>query len=419
MLRALVAKDLRRAWRNPLPWLLNLALPLSITAVIGLVFGGGGGDNSQIGRIKFAVVDEDQSAFSRFLRGGAGQGKAGQYLEPVYLERDAAMRQLNDSKLSAVLVIPAHFTSNYLTGGNVALELVKNPAEQIHPAILEELLGVIVSGLNALSRNVASEFPAWQRVVDGDVDYHEVSRLIEDEGNKLKVLRRYVFPPLVGYTNVVEKQPSAATPKPAGAKFDIFAFMLPGLAAMFLLMLAAQAVNDLHRELALRTFERFNTLREHLLVFVAAKGLYTFVATSIAAAILLCGGAMIFRFSWPRPLEMTFLTLAYVFFATGLMSTIVALMPDERRANAMNSVVSMVLAMAGGAMFPADELPAALQQHLLPLMPTYWYVNTARDLWWGQASWPVATAKLLALGAAGLVAATFLFQRRLSRGERG
>ena len=86
MFRTLLAKDLRRAWRNPVPWLLNLALPLGITAVIGLVFGGQT-DNNQIGRINFAVVDEDNSLFSRFLRGGSGQDKAAQILEPVYMER--------------------------------------------------------------------------------------------------------------------------------------------------------------------------------------------------------------------------------------------------------------------------------------------------------------------------------------------
>ena len=41
MLPILLAKDLRRAWRNPLPWLINLIVPLAMTALIGLVFGGG------------------------------------------------------------------------------------------------------------------------------------------------------------------------------------------------------------------------------------------------------------------------------------------------------------------------------------------------------------------------------------------
>ena len=418
MLRTLLSKDLRRAWRNPLPWLLNLALPLGITAMIGLVFGGQS-DGNQIGRIKFAIVDEDHSLFSKFLRGGSEQENSAQILAPVYLERAAAMQQLNDAKLSAVLIIPPRFTSNYLTGGHVELELIKTPAEQIHPAILEELLGVAVSGLNALSRNFAGEFPAWRRVADGQADYHEVSRLVEEEGNKMQALRHYLFPPLVGYTNVTPVQATAAdTNEKEGPKFNMFGFMLPGMTAMFLLLLATQAVNDFHRELALRTFERFSTLREHLLPFVLSKALFCFVTTSLGAAILLGGGACLFHFAWPRPLEVGLVTMAYVVFATGLMAVIVALMADERRSNAMGNVVSMVLAMMGGAMFPAEQLPAALRDHLLPWMPTFWYISTVRNLWWSQVAWPLAAVKLLSLGVAGVGVATFLFQRRLNQGTR-
>ena len=59
LLRHLVAKDLRRAWRNPWPWLLNLAIPLVLTALLGLAFGGGDGSSAgSIGRIHVAVVDE-------------------------------------------------------------------------------------------------------------------------------------------------------------------------------------------------------------------------------------------------------------------------------------------------------------------------------------------------------------------------
>ncbi len=194
MLRALITKDLRRAGRNPWPWLLNLALPIVLVAVIGLVFGSQGGEGNSLGRIKFAVVDEDKSPLADFLRGAANQGKASQYLDPVFLERAAAEEQLKEDNFSAILVIPEGFASNYLTGGKVQLELVKNPAEQIHPAVLEELLEVVVSALNGISRNFNSQFPAWREVVEGRGDYHDVSRLIEQTGNKVQAARKYPDP---------------------------------------------------------------------------------------------------------------------------------------------------------------------------------------------------------------------------------
>ena len=54
MLRVLLAKDLRRAARNPLPWLINLLVPLCMTALIGLAFGTKS-DSGALGRIRFAV----------------------------------------------------------------------------------------------------------------------------------------------------------------------------------------------------------------------------------------------------------------------------------------------------------------------------------------------------------------------------
>jgi ABC-2 type transport system permease protein len=430
VLRALLAKDLRRAWRNPLPWLLNLALPIVITAVIGMVFGRQTGNDNSLGRIKFAVVDEDKSRLADFLRGAANQGKAGQYLEPVFLERAAAEQQLKDDKLSAILVIPARFASNYLTGRKVQLELVKNPAEQIHPAVLEELLEVVVSALNAIARNLPSEFPAWREVVEGRGDYHEVARLLEQTGNKLQAARQYLFPPLVGYANNAPEAAPAAGAGPTGAastsgpaakpapKFNLFAYLLVGLAGMFLLMISAQAMTDLHAELGKRTFERYHTMHDRLLLFVAGKALFSVVIVSLGAAILLGGGELLFHFRWPRPLQLGLLTLAYVGFATGLMAVTVAVMRDERHANALNNILSMVLGMAGGCMFPPEQLPAAMREHLSPLLPTYWFATAGRQLWWSDASWFLPAAKLAALGALGLGLAAFLFKRRFAKGLR-
>ena len=223
MLRVLLAKDLRRAWRNPLPWLINLALPLCITGLIGLAFGGRS-DSDALGRVRFAVVDEDDSVLTGFLRGAANQGEGGKFLEPVFLEREAAMRLINDNKISAVLIIPTNFTRHYLTGSEaVSLELIKNPAESIHPAVLEELLGATVTALNAVARNFQSEFPDWREVFEGKRDYRQVAALVERAGDKLEAAGKYLNPPLVIYTKEIrgddtrDGPPTATDSKPADA----------------------------------------------------------------------------------------------------------------------------------------------------------------------------------------------------------
>lgn len=337
----------------------------------------------------------------------------------MFVDRAEAMRQLNDAKLSAALIIPEHFTSNYLTGRDVRLELVKNPAEQIHPAVLEELLGVAATAMNAVSRNFGGEFPAWQRVAEGKADYHEISKLVEDEGNRVQAIRKYLFPPLVGWTNAAGAAASPSAGAKPGPKFNIFGYLLAGMGGMFFLLLANQGINDLHREWAMRTFERYATLHERLLPFVAGKALFTVVIVSIGAAIIYGGGTLFFRIEWPRPFALAWLTLAYVCFATGLMAMLAGFSHDEKRANAMNNVVSMVLSMAGGCMFPPEALPAAVRNHMIIYLPTYWYSSTARELWWSDARWPLAAAKLLIVGAVCLTIAAFLYRRRLREGIRG
>jgi ABC-type multidrug transport system permease subunit len=433
MLRVLLAKDLRRARRNPLPLIINILIPLVITALVGLAFGGKS-DGGALGRIKFALVDEDKTILSDFLRGSANQREGGKYLEPLVMDRDEAMRQINDNQISAVLIIPTNFTRSYLTGKRgISIELLKNPAQSIHPAVMEELLGALVTALNAISRNLQSEFPDWQQVIEGKGDYKEVAKLIERAGDKLKKAEKFINPPLVVYTKnpsaEESKADSATNSVPAETKKEkkksspmsgIFAYLLVGMAGMFLLFLASNGMTDLHKEIRLRTMARYHTLHEKLTPFLTSKILFTVVVLLISSVILLGIGGAIFGVSWRRPMEFSLIAIAYACFAASLMAVLVALMPDERRAGALNTVIAMGLGLAGGCMFPPQALPAFLAKHITPLLPTYWFVDTARNLQYndGEVAWVITLAKLLILSVVLLAFAAFLFRRLFREGGR-
>jgi ABC-type multidrug transport system permease subunit len=430
MLRALLAKDLRRTWRNPVPWLINLLVPLCITALIGIVFGGKS-DNGALGRVRFALVDEDQSPLTRFLSGAAGQREGGKYLDPVTLDRATALRQLNEDKLSAAVIIPTNFTRSYLTGrASITLELIKNPAQSIHPAVLEELLGALVSAMNALERNFQSDFPDWYAALAGNGDYRKIGRMIERTGDRINAAGKYISPPIVWYekdmpaSQTVTNETGATAGKAGGSKsssnWNLFGFLLIGMVGMFLLFLAGNGMVDLYRELQQRTFERYLTLRHESFVFVAGKVLLALVLLWLGSAVMLGGGALIFRIRWPHPGSLVILTMAYSFFAAGLVAVMVALMPDERRAGLMINLVGMFLAMAGGCTFPAENLPTFLRDHITPLLPTYWFVNTVRQSQWGGAgiAWGLVFLKLTVLGAVLMGLSAFLFRRRFALGAK-
>jgi ABC-type multidrug transport system permease subunit len=446
-LPVLLAKDLRRAWRNPVPWLINLIVPLAMTALLGLVFGGNS-EGGALGRIRFAVVDEDQSVLSDFLRGAANQNKAGGHLEPVFLERTNALQLVNANKISAVLIIETNFMRNYLSGKKpVRLQLIKNPAESIHPAVLEELLGAVVTGLNEISRNFHSDFPEWQGVFEGQEDYHKMAMLIDRAGDKLKALKKFVAPPLVGYTKEAPEANSevqnanartnldlagstatnrvAATSggKPAAkSKTDdlhsTFTYLLLGLSGMFLLFLGQNAMTDLHRELRQRTLERYLTMRAQLWPFILGKMVFSVVILLICSAVLLGGGGLVFQIQWQNPAPLLALVLGYCLFIAALFAVLVALVPDERRAGVLNNVAGMGLGLVGGCAFPARQLPAFLREHITPLMPSNWFVESARSLQFDEANvaWGMALIKLTLCAAVLMAVAAVLFRQKFKTG---
>jgi ABC-type multidrug transport system permease subunit len=429
MLRVLLAKDLRRAWRNPMPWVINLALPLCITALIGVVFGGQSNDGALV-RIRFALVDEDQSALTGFLRGAVGQGEGGTYLDPVPLDRETALRELNQDRISAAVIITTNFTRNYLTArGQVKLRLVKNPAQSIQPAVLEELLGVATAALNGVARNFQSEFALVQSVLDGRQDYRAVSQVIERVGSRIEAVEDYSGLPVVWYekkTGADEKGSggegsAGVASKPGGgeSRSGMFSYLLIGMAGMFLIFMANTGLTDLYRELQLRTFERYQTMRQQLLPFVAGKVVFALVLLAFGSAVMLIGGGLVFGIRWRHPFELTALTAAYSCFAAGLIAVMVALMPDQRRAEVLINIVAMFLGFVGGCAFPIHGFPPFLRDHISPHLPTHWFVTAARDAQFGgTGAWEIVSLRLLALGVALIALATFLFQRRFAKGLR-
>jgi ABC-type multidrug transport system permease subunit len=300
----------------------------------------------------------------------------------------------------------------------VKIELIKNPAQSFYPAIVEEFLATVVTALNAVARNFQAEFPEWRAGLErpGGPDFRTVSDLVARAGERIQAARPYLFPPLIGYAK--EK---LADDSRGGPAWNLFAYLLPVMAAMFLLFLADNAVRDVYREMRFQTLERFRTLRHTLFTFVASKVIFAMAILLISAAILFGGGALIFQIRWAHPLNMALVALSYAGFGAGLMALVAAVAGRERTADILNAVLTMLLSLAGGCMFPTEQLPAFLRDHLTPLLPKNWFVVAIRDLQFGIADsiWTTACLKLGLLGLVLIALAAWRFQRRLEQGERG
>lgn len=379
MLLVLLQKDFLRMARNPWPLLLNLGLPLAITALIGLAFGGGDAGPS-VARIKVAIVDQDESLLGSLCKSALTQGDAAKHFEIITPGREEAVRLLRENKISAALVVPPDFTKSYFNGqSGLSIEVIKNPAQSFYPAIVEELSAVAVTGLNAISRNLQGEFPQFQAALTNKFDFLELAGLFTRLGERVKHARDYLTPPLVMY-----KRETIASEKKAGpgSGFSIFGFVLPGMASAFLLFLADHSMRDLHKEKRAKTLDRIRSATTGTGAFVTSKVLLAALTVMAGSAILFSTGAFVFGIDWGRPGLMALVCIGYAVFAAGFVAMLVAIAP------------------LGGCWWPLEIVPEKVRL-LGHLFPSAWAMDALHQLIsFGGGIREIAASLLILLGFA-------------------
>ena len=109
---AIVRRDLVRYLRNPVRTAMLFAVPLMLSGIFALVFGGGGADQISI---KVLLFDEDESLLSKFLEGAGGSSEMDQRLDIVAVGAEG-YEMMDRGEASALVHLPKGFTSDYLAG---------------------------------------------------------------------------------------------------------------------------------------------------------------------------------------------------------------------------------------------------------------------------------------------------------------
>jgi ABC-2 type transport system permease protein len=140
----------------------------------------------------------------------------------------------------------------------------------------------------------------------------------------------------------------------------------------------------------------------------------------LCSVTMLGAGGLIFRVHWEHPVALTALALGYACFAAAFYAVLVSLMPDERRAAVLNSLAGLGLGMLGGCAFPPQQLPALIREYITPHLPSYWFVDTMRDLQNSttHVAWGLTAFKLVVTSVVLLVLAAMLFRRKFKSGLR-
>ena len=425
VLLAMVAKDLRRRARAPLATILLLLFPLLFSGLIALTFGGG---DAQVPKVRLLLDNRDGGLVSQLVASAFQRPEAQKYFEvkPVVAPPpgmpamdDAA--QIEKEEAAALLRLPAGFSDDVLAGRPARIELIKSPAQSIFPDIAEQVTTVLAEGLSSASRLLREPLDRIRGTTTApgsgpsNTQVADIAVLVNGVVTRS---RPYLLPPVITLESAAPAEPADGKPAGPSSSTSIFLLMLPGISVYSLFNLTDQMMRDLLVEARLKTLRR--QLAGPLTAgrVLIGKALSTAAVASLALVVLTAvGGAVA-----PRGVSLggyLLLSLSLVAAATGFASAVFGLARGEKQGATLASLVSLLMAFAGGSFIPLNSLPAALRA-LSPFSLIYWAASGYQKLVLDGAGLRDVLPNIAVLAGAGLLLLLLsapLWQRRLLRGE--
>ena len=199
----------------------------------------------------------------------------------------------------------------------------------------------------------------------------------------------------------------------SAVKFDILAYMAPGMALMFLMFTVTYGGRSLLVE------DRQGTLPRMLIspttsTQILGGKVFGIFLTAIAQLLILIGGSsLLFRLNWGDPLGVLALVLAAAAGATGWGMLIAAFLKTPGQISSVGSAVMLIFGLLGGSFFDISMLPGWLTT-FSKITPNAWGIDGFTTLAMGGTLRNITTPlfALLLMGALLFSIAAFWIRRR-------
>jgi ABC-type multidrug transport system permease subunit len=407
----IIKNDIRRRLKTPLATVLFLIIPFAMTALIGMIFDPGAGGETRLPAIKVLLVDHDQNIASKLLIGAFDQKQLQDMFQATTVSAAEGEKLMKKGKASAMIIIPERFSLDLAEQKPSQLTVVRNPAEEFLPTVVEEFANTMAIGFSGLAQVFADELKIIKLVGDSTLEkisFAELTPFLEMSRIKIMAARSYLSPLLIGLkTSTISKPGQAARPK----GFNIFAFILPGMLIMFLLFIIEAAMREIQSERADGKIRRMMfsplTTRELVLARIFSGWLLGLLVCSLAMAL----GALVFAIDWGNYFWLFLLVAVTCFWGAAFFAMLNAFFKNKNQAGAFASPIILVSAAFGGSMLPLEQIPAGMRW-LAQFTVNNWFISGCRQIVAGEM--PMASLLvLLGSGLLFLAVAIIGLQRRL------
>lgn len=320
----IVVSDLRQRVRDRSVIVFGLVVPLAMIGMFSLLFGDVD-EGLDLDPVTVAVAAPDDDEMADALLGVLRDLE----VVEVTLDETAAggvVEKVEAGDATLGLVLPADFASSLADGRDTEVRVVMGGQDDLAS-------GVVVSVVDGVLEQMAAGALAASAGAAAGIPLDEVGDIGRQVGEAS------------GRVAVVEGEA-------ADEQLDLQASLVAGQAGLFLLFTVGFGVMGLVAEREEGTLDRIRSMPIRAGTVVIAKSLTGFLLGVATTSVLLASGSVAFGVSWGALLPVAVLVVCAVAASTSIVLVLARVVRTSEQATVAQSVVAMVLGIAGGAFFP-------------------------------------------------------------------
>jgi ABC-type multidrug transport system permease subunit len=376
-----------------------MAIPMVMTALIGVIFAPRT-EGTELPPIPLVLVDHDKSLASKLLLGSFDVDQLKKMFQVTVADEAEGRQRMEKGKASAMIVIPEGFTLDLLEAKTTTLTVVKNPAEQFLPDVVEEFVNTTAVMLSGAVQAFEEEARGIRAMLDQPIESFPWDRLGPELGRaqkKIAAAGKVLDPLLIG---LKEEETQAAGAKTRFSQRDLFSIMLPGMAVMFLLFIVQTLMRDIISEREDGKLRRMMTTPLRPMELVGARLVGGWVMGVAVLLVMVAVGTLLFRAYWGNFAHFLILGAAASFWTAAFFGLFHALVRNRNQAGAFAAPIILAFSLFGGSMMNPEAMPKAFLAVGIAT-PNRWFIDGAALVRDGK----FPALSLLVLVGSGLVLA--------------
>lgn len=357
---AIALKDLRIRFSNPIEWAFFLILPVFFSLIIG-----GSTGAPADSRVGFYVVDEAQTSLSANLVDALNASTS---VRPELKEKQEALKDLDERKVSAVLLLPAGLDWDAISTAAQSVEL-RQLAGSTNAFVVQQAVQAALGQVSSAVQIASFSTEQGEQLV-GFANQAERSawftQALSGAQTALQISPNRVLETIADVPDAVQYDPK--TNSSIGQMITWVFIPLIGLSAM------------LAYERQIGTLRRLLTSPTTKAVYLGGTITGQVLTALLQMTILVAFGKVVLQVNWGNSVLAIAMMLVSSSLAAAALGTMLGtLVKSESQANGLSIMVGMVMAMLGGCWYPLELFPQAVQS-VVRVLPTTWTMQGMLDI---------------------------------------